>query len=524
MKIRHNIPALNVCRNNYKNRDSIAKSLEKLSSGYRINRASDDAAGLAISEKMRAQITGLKQGQQNISDGISLVQTAEGAMDEMTAMLHRLTELTIQAYNGTYSKTDRQMMQEEVEQIIEELGRIAETTNFNGTPLLKGNPVSTVTIKPDTPVTMILKEEVQKKLPSWLQVDNKLEVHAGYQGVQDTDGLMFQKTQDGKYIYYGPNKGEINGYKWAGDVLPQGSDVEWTQTLSDNPSAKIDFSALANSADAKTLYNNLFDLIGCSIGIPCGTCNDTYYGIGFGGNENGYKATAGNLTGTNLSASGNFDLSEWKGFKDDKGNAVNCFEKAMSLVQRHAAADPSVTDAQKAQETKQLAQEIAKALRDESFNRMESAPGVDTHFDRAIKDGEYSIIVYDYRDDSKLTDIHAADAAVKTEGTAYTEISVEYMPEGVTVDVVSPIEIVCSAEKSDVIPIELPDVTLEKLGLLHYNVARYDGKGHYSQEYQQKLDAWEQDYHYETVKKTETYEVVTLLKPAITIPKYVNGE
>ena len=180
MKIRHNIPALNVCRNNYKNRDSIAKSLEKLSSGYRINRASDDAAGLAISAKMRAQITGLKQGQQNISDGISLVQTAEGAMDEMTAMLHRLTELTIQAYNGTYSKTDRQMMQEEVEQIIEELGRIAETTNFNGIPLLKGNPVSTVTIKPDTPVTMILKEEVQKKLPSWLQVDDKLEVHAGY--------------------------------------------------------------------------------------------------------------------------------------------------------------------------------------------------------------------------------------------------------------------------------------------------------------------------------------------------------
>ena len=243
-----------------------------------------------------------------------------------------------------------------------------------------------------------------------------------------------------------------------------------------------------------------------------------------GGNENGYKATAGNLTGTNLSASGNFDLSEWKGFKDDKGNAVNCFEKAMSLVQRHAAADPSVTDAQKAQETKQLAQEIAKALRDESFNRMESAPGVDTHFDRAIKDGEYSIIVYDYRDDSKLTDIHAADAAVKTEGTAYTEISVEYMPEGVTVDVVSPIEIVCSVEKSDVIPIELPDVTLEKLGLLHYNVAHYDRKEQYSQEYQQKLDAWEQDYHYETVKKTETYEVVTLLKPAITIPKYVNGE
>ena len=71
--------------------------------------------------------------------------------------------------------------------------------------------------------------------------------------MQDTDGLMFQKTQAGEYIYYGPNKGEINGYKWAGDVLPQGSDVEWTQTLSDNPSAKIDFSALANSADARTL-------------------------------------------------------------------------------------------------------------------------------------------------------------------------------------------------------------------------------------------------------------------------------
>ncbi len=114
-------------------------STEKLSSGYRINRAADDAAGLAISEKMRKQIRGLSQASSNAEDGISCVQTAEGALAEVQDMLQRMNELAVQAANGTNSATDRQYIQDEFDQLIEEIDRVAETTKFNETYLLKGD-------------------------------------------------------------------------------------------------------------------------------------------------------------------------------------------------------------------------------------------------------------------------------------------------------------------------------------------------------------------------------------------------
>ena len=135
MRIQHNITALNAHRNLTNNNASVGKSLEKLSSGYRINRAGDDAAGLAISEKMRAQITGLATAQKNANDGISLVQTAEGALTEVHSMLNRMVELATQSANGTYSTTNRQEMQKEINRLNEEIDRISQTANFNGTKL-----------------------------------------------------------------------------------------------------------------------------------------------------------------------------------------------------------------------------------------------------------------------------------------------------------------------------------------------------------------------------------------------------
>lgn len=107
------------------------KSIEKLSSGYKVNRAADDAAGLAISEKMRRQIRGLTQGTENAQDGISMCQIADGALSEVDDMLHRLTELSVQAANGTNATSDRMAIQEEVNQIIAEIDRISDTTQFN---------------------------------------------------------------------------------------------------------------------------------------------------------------------------------------------------------------------------------------------------------------------------------------------------------------------------------------------------------------------------------------------------------
>ena len=140
MRIQHNIMAMNAYRNYTNNTSALSKNLEKLSSGYKINRAGDDAAGLAISEKMRAQITGLETAQKNAKDGISLVQTAEGALTEVHDMLNRMVELADQSANGTYDDaTDRANLQKEMEQLKSEIDRIADSSNFNGIKLLDGS-------------------------------------------------------------------------------------------------------------------------------------------------------------------------------------------------------------------------------------------------------------------------------------------------------------------------------------------------------------------------------------------------
>ena len=153
MRIQHNIMAMNAYRNYSNNTSALSKNLEKLSSGYKINRAGDDAAGLAISEKMRAQITGLEVAQKNAKDGISLVQTAEGALTEVHDMLNRMVELADQSANGTYDDgTDRANLQKEVNQLKDEINRIADSANFNGIKLLDGSMsgVSDVTFTQQT--------------------------------------------------------------------------------------------------------------------------------------------------------------------------------------------------------------------------------------------------------------------------------------------------------------------------------------------------------------------------------------
>ena len=138
MVVQHNMQAANANRMLNITTNAQSKSTEKLSSGYRINRAADDAAGLTISEKMRKQIRGLDQASTNAEDGVSSVQTAEGALTEVHSMLQRMNELAVQASNGTNSDTDRSAIQDEISQLTTEIDRVAETTKFNETYLLKG--------------------------------------------------------------------------------------------------------------------------------------------------------------------------------------------------------------------------------------------------------------------------------------------------------------------------------------------------------------------------------------------------
>jgi len=144
LRINQNIAALNAHRNLVATDNALSKSLERLSSGFRINRAADDAAGLAISEKLRAQVRGLAQAIRNAQDGISMIQTAEGALNEVHAMLQRMRELALQAANDTLSDSDRAAINQEVQQLRQELDNVSNRTTFNGKKLLDGSLVTQV--------------------------------------------------------------------------------------------------------------------------------------------------------------------------------------------------------------------------------------------------------------------------------------------------------------------------------------------------------------------------------------------
>lgn len=138
LRINTNVASINAQRNLGLNRYHLEKSLEKLSSGFRINRAGDDAAGLAISENLKAQIRGLKQAERNAMDGISMIQVAEGGLSEVSNIMIRLRELSVQAASDTVGRTERKFLNVEYNQLLSEIDRIADSTSFNNTPLLNG--------------------------------------------------------------------------------------------------------------------------------------------------------------------------------------------------------------------------------------------------------------------------------------------------------------------------------------------------------------------------------------------------
>ena len=188
MVVRHNLMAMNSNRMLGLTSNSQAKSTEKLSSGYKINRAADDAAGLAISEKMRKQIRGLSQAALNAQDGISAVQTAEGALNEVQDMLQRMNELAVKASNGTMSEDDRSHIQDEIDQLITEIDRVSETTKFNETYLLKGDGESPASeeikykdLGADRPITAKLTDAAGKRITTTTTTgaDGRTELNLG---------------------------------------------------------------------------------------------------------------------------------------------------------------------------------------------------------------------------------------------------------------------------------------------------------------------------------------------------------
>ena len=212
MVVQHNLQAMNANRMLGVTQKSVASNTEKLSSGYRINRAADDAAGLAISEKMRKQIRGLDQASSNAEDGISCVQTAEGALAEVQDMLQRMNELVVQAANGTNSTTDRQYIQDEIDQLISEVDRVAETTKFNEIYLLKGDDEGTVTY--EYTMNYLTDDAIDPTDTSLVENLNGDKVLVNYDG---TDNVYFVKVAD--------VEASNSSSPVSADVVSKGSDV-----------------------------------------------------------------------------------------------------------------------------------------------------------------------------------------------------------------------------------------------------------------------------------------------------------
>ena len=272
MVVQHNMQAMNANRMLNVTTSTQAKSTEKLSSGYKINRAADDAAGLTISEKMRKQIKGLDQASTNAEDGVSAVQTAEGALTEVHSMLQRMNELAVQASNGTNSESDRSAIQDEISQLTTEIDRVSETTKFNETYLLKGNTdgsSSKVNVNAhDAGLAGKLGESVNGKTTftaDALSVGSKVSIGgteynivessktSGYTSIEGYTAVAGDKiTQDGKTYTYVANSSTTPGGATAAAAGWFADDnTTTTADFTDNAGIKAGSTLLAK-ADGKT--------------------------------------------------------------------------------------------------------------------------------------------------------------------------------------------------------------------------------------------------------------------------------
>ena len=260
MKINHNLGAINAQRNMGINSGAAAKSMEKLSSGLRINRAGDDAAGLSISEKMRAQIRGLDQASTNAEDGISMIQTAEGALTETHSILQRMRELSVQSSNDTNVSTDRAAIQAEMDELTKEVDRIANTTEFNTQKLLDGSFSGKFQIGANEGQDMDLN--IGKMDAASLGLTSTVEI-------SETKALTADSNiKDGTYTVEGTNIKDTNGnivgsVKTNNTLNFNGKDTAFENTLiSDGATIELKNgnATITNKLDTATAAKNLTSL------------------------------------------------------------------------------------------------------------------------------------------------------------------------------------------------------------------------------------------------------------------------
>ncbi len=476
---------------------SKTKSEEKLSSGFKINRAGDDAAGLAISEKMRKLIRGLNQGSENVQDGISLIKVADGALGEMTDCLQRIAELSIKAYNGTNSKSDREDIQREINGLLTEVQRISDDTTFNETKLFQKEGTYMV-MELDPWHYEYLPEKIDTDKPAWLSVSDTLskDNSSGITAKQRTDLNAKVRTNTGSdpgpeddcYDYWGPAN---PSYDSDGNYTHK---KEWTETMQDNASAVIDFGNLANVTDARELYDDLMSLVGCAIGVPCSTCTTHPYGLFFGCHEPELICTAPPVFkgDADLHVDTMVDLSY---VSMSSGDSTSVLDKAKSLLSMPK------NDETKAK-VQEAALQISKALCEASFAAVNQSCMTDRHFDQAVKVSDTAFAVYDYRDEEFFAGKEAItppDVLTAAKAEVEKRTVIKDPPKTRVVDLPNHIKIQCSDSSTDQLGINLPMLGNKLMGINGYNVARYATVSRYDetetgwqkswreQEYQKKL-------------------------------------
>lgn len=464
------------------------KSTEKLASGYRINRSADDAAGLEISENMRWQIRGLKKCDQNIQDGISLLQTADGGMDEIASMLHRMRELTVQGLNDTNTKEDVQAIQAEIDALVDEIDSIAEKTTFNTLPLLQGDmehiteQTITTTTEPKVVKMRIYDNSI---LPEWVKVNDV--------PVDPTNGITAGKMiQSNPYIDANTKQVE-KAVKYEPDPANPGQYIaksNWTENMADNYAAVIDFSGLANingttdyPADidmngdgtvdgsdvipVSNVWLELNKLVNSGFSTKCCTCSEAY-GVLF----------------TTKDAESEIDHSSY--------NASDTVRIYIDDLLEKAADDP--------QSGKDIAEALVQKILDQRGNKMD-------HFTRYEKDAAVpgKLVVYDFRDnepDIAGSAVYADFPLVKTK-----EVTIPAQTLNFTyLEVDDGLMIQTGAKKDDAIAIHLDNTTAGANGLnLRGNVDIISNVYNYST----SITTRTEPYSY-VMTKTEQY----LISPA----------